>query len=150
MKKIALATVLALAAGMASAVELGVTANRDFGPNPDRNGYGVTIGQKFGAASAALGFERYTAGSNDLDRYSLVAGYDVAKVGVFTITPKAGVAYLQPQVGQTGYAALAGVGVSVPLNKTVSLTADYRYQAGQSRVNQYDGSTVSAGVKVSF
>lgn len=150
MKKIALATVLALAAGMASAVEVGVTANRDFSQNPDRNGYGVTIGQKFGATSATLGFERFTKGTNDLDRYSLVGGYDVAKLGRATLTAKAGVAYLQPQVGQTGYAALVGAGVSYPLSKSVSLTADYRYQAGQDRVDQYNGSTVSAGIKVGF
>lgn len=149
MKKIALATVLALAATMASAIEVGVTGNRDFA-GTDRNGYGVTVGQQFGATSATLGFERFTAGTNDLDRYSLVGGYNVGKIGQMTVAAKAGVAYLQPQTGSTGYAALVGAGVSYPLNNTVSLTADYRYQLGQDRVDAYNGSTVSAGIKVGF
>jgi outer membrane autotransporter protein len=149
MKKIALATVLALAATLASAVEVGVTGNRDFA-GTDRNGYGVTLGQQYGKVNATAGFERFTKGSNDLDRYSLVGGYDVAKLGKTTVTAKAGVAYLQPQTGSTGYAALVGAGVSYPLTKTVSLTADYRYQVGQDRVDQYNGSTVGAGLKVSF
>lgn len=150
MKKFALATLIALAVGSASAVELGVTTTRDYSQSPDRNGYGISLGEKFGKTGVTGGFERYTKGAVDLDRYSLVVGYDVAKVGVFTITPKVGVAYLQPQVGQTGYAATVGVGTSIPLNKTVSLTADYRHQIGQDRVNQYDGNTLTAGVKVSF
>ena len=49
-----------------------------------------------------------------------------------------------------GYAALVGAGVSYPLSKTVALTADYRYQAGQSKVSQFDGSTVAFGAKYSF
>lgn len=150
MKKVILASLLTLAVGAASAVELGVQGVRDFSGNPDRNGYGLSIGQKVGPVTATAGFERFTKGTNDLDRYSLVAGYDVTKLGQATLTAKAGVAYLQPQTGSTGYAALVGAGISYPLTKAVSLTADYRYQVGQERVDAYNGNTVSAGLKVSF
>jgi outer membrane autotransporter protein len=49
-----------------------------------------------------------------------------------------------------GYAAVVGAGVSYPISKKVALTTDYRYQAGQSRVNTFDGSTLLVGAKYSF
>ncbi len=151
MKKIALATVLALAAGVASAVELGVTANRDYSQNQDRNGFGITVGQKFDKVGVTAGFERYTQNANDLDRYSLVGGYDVAKIGGLTITPKVGVAYLDPQTTSSGWQASVGAGVSYALTKSVALTADYRYQTSlQNRVDNFNGNVISGGVKVSF
>lgn len=150
MKKIAIASLIALAATAASAVEVGVTATRDYSGTQDRNGFGFTVGQSFGKVGVAAGFERTTAGSNDQDRYSLVGGYDVAKVGAITITPKLGVAYLNNQTGSDGYAMTVGVGASVPLNKQVSLGVDVARQYGQDRVNQFDGNRVTVGIKTSF
>ena len=150
MKKAILAVALMASAGLASAAEIGVQGLRDYGTNPDRNGFGITVGQKFGAVTATAGFDRFTKGTNDLDRYSLVGGVDVAKLGPVTVAVKAGVAYLDPQTSSNGYALLAGAGVSYPLTKKVALTADYRYQHGQDRVSQFNGSTIGAGVKVSF
>ena len=147
MKKIFLVTAL-LAAFSAQAVELGINTSRD-GANSDRTGYGVTIGQKFGTVGITAGFDKYTTGT-ELSKYSLVGSYDVAKFGAVTVAAKAGVAYLDQKNTTDGYAALVGAGVTYPLAKQVSLTADYRYQAGQSRVNTLDGSTVSAGLKYSF
>lgn len=151
MKKIVLTTLLAVATGVVSAAEIGVQGLRDYSGATDRNGFGVTLGQNYGKVSATAGFERYTKGTNDLDRYSLTAGYDVAKVGKLTITPKVGVAYLDPQTTNNGWAGTVGVGASYAINKTVALTADYRYQSAiQNRVDNFNGSTVSAGVKVRF
>lgn len=151
MKKIVLATVLALAAGVASAVEVGVTANRDYSQNQDRNGFGVTVGEKFGKTSVTGGFERYTQNSNDTNRYSLVGGYDVATIGKLTVTPKVGVAYIDPTTTANGWQGSVGVGASYAINKTTSLTADYRYQTAlQTRVENFNGNVISAGVKVSF
>lgn len=151
MKKIALATMLALAVGSASAVEVGVTANRDYSQNQDRNGFGVTVGEKFGKTSVTGGFERYTQNANDTNRYSLVGGYDVAKFGPVTITPKVGVAYIDPTTTANGWQGSVGVGASYAINKTTSLTADYRYQTAlQTRVENFNGNVISAGVKVSF
>jgi hypothetical protein len=150
MKKLAIASVLALAAFSASAVEVGVNGSYDFGGSNERPGAGVTLGQKFGKMGVTAGFDRYTKGT-DQDKYSLVGSYDVATVANTTVAVKAGAAYLS-NTGNVadGYAALVGVGASLPVNKTVALTADYRYQAGQSRVNQFNGSTVAFGVKYSF
>ena len=136
------------AATTASAVELGINASRDMS-NSDRNGYGITLGQKTGKLGVTAGFDRYTTGT-DLNKYSLVGSYDVATFGSATVAVKAGVAYLDQKNTTDGYAALVGAGVSYPLSKQVALTADYRYQAGQSRVSSLDGNTVSAGIKYSF
>jgi len=151
MKKIVLALMFAGIASAASAVELGVTANRDYSQSTDRNGFGITLGQKFDKVGVTAGFERYTQNTNDLDRYSAVVGYDVAKFGDLTVTPKVGVAYLNPQTTSTGWQGQVGLGVSYAVTKNVAVTADYRYQSAlQTRVDNFNGSVVSAGVKVGF
>jgi opacity protein-like surface antigen len=150
MKKLAIASVLALAAASASAVEVGVNGSYDFGGANDRPGAGITVGEKFGKVGVTAGFDRYTKGT-DQNKWSLVGSYDVATVAGATVAVKAGAVYLD-NAGKTadGYAALVGAGVSYPLTKAVSLTADYRYQAGQTRVDQFNGNTVAFGAKYSF
>lgn len=150
MKKFAIASLIALAATAASALEVGVTATRDYSGEPNRNAAGLTVGQKFGAVGVTAGFERFTKGTNDQDRYSVVAGYDVAKVGPVTVTPKVGVAYLNNQNSADGYALTVGVGASLPVTKQVSLTADVAHQYGQKRVEAFDGNRVTVGVKYAF
>lgn len=149
MKKLAIASLIALAATSASALEVGVQATRDYAGN-DRNGGGVTLGHNYGALGVTAGIERTTKGDNDQNRYSLVAGYDVATLGPVTVTPKVGVAYLNNQVGENGYAMTVGVGASVPVTKTISLTADVARQYGQDRVQSFDGNRVTVGVKYKF
>jgi outer membrane autotransporter protein len=147
MKRVILVAAL-MAAFSAQAVEVGVNASSDTA-NTDRTGYGVTIGQKFDKVGVTAGFDRYSTGI-DLNKYTLMGSYDVAKVGTATVAVKAGVAYLDQKNAKDGYAGLVGAGVSIPVTKQVAATVDYRYQAGQSRVNNLDGSTVSAGLKYSF
>ena len=150
MKNILIASILALTAFSASAVEIGVNGSYDFGSPTERPGAGITIGEKFGKFGVTAGFDRYTK-TTDQDKYSLVGSYDVATIAETTVAVKAGAAYLSNTSGiSDGYAVLVGVGVNHPITKAVSLTADYRYQAGQSRVNQFDGSTVALGAKYSF
>ena len=150
MKKIAIASLIALAATAASALEVGVTTTRDYSGAENRNGAGVTVGEQFGKVGVTAGFERFTKGTNDQDRYSLVAGYDVAKLGPVTVTPKVGVAYLNNQVGQDGYAMTVGVGASMPVTKQVSLGLDVARQYGQDRVQAFDGNRVTVGLKYKF
>ena len=150
MKKILIATTIALAATAASALEVGVIGTRDYSGAENRNGAGITLGHNYGKVGVTAGFERFTKGTNDQDRYSLVAGYDVAKLGPVTVTPKIGVAYLNNQTGEDGYAMTVGVGASVPVAKRVSLTADVARQYGQDRVQAFDGNRVTVGVKYSF
>jgi hypothetical protein len=149
MKKLAIATALVLAAGAASALELGVTATRDYAGD-NRNYGGVTLGQSFGNFNATVGAERSSVGSNDQNRYSVVGGYDLFKLGPVTVTPRVGVAYLDNQVGQDGYAATVGVGATVPVTKQVSVGLAVDRQYGQDRVNQFDGNRVTAAVKYRF
>ena len=149
MKKLAIASVLALAAFSASAVEVGVNGSYDFGGANDRPGAGITVGEKFGKVGVTAGFDRYTKGT-DLDKYTVMGSYDVTKIGFATLSAKAGVAYLDQKNSNDGYAALIGAGVSIPVTTAVAATVDYRYQAGQSRVKSLDGSTISAGLKYSF
>ena len=149
MKKFAIATMIALAASAASALEVGVTAGRDYA-GTSRNVAGLTVGHNLGPVGVTVGVDRATQGANDQDRYSLVAGYNVAKLGPVTVAVKGGAAYLNNQTGQDGYAALIGVGASLPVNKNVALTVDATRQYGQDRVNSFDGNRVTAGVKYSF
>ena len=134
----------------ASAVEVGVNGTRDYSGTSDRTGYGVTLGQKFGTIGVEAGYNRFTQSTNDQNRYSLVASYDVAKIGPVTIAVKGGVAYLDNQTSSNGYAVTAGVGASVPVAKNLAATVDYRRQEGQSRVNAFDGNQVAVGLKYSF
>jgi opacity protein-like surface antigen len=147
MKKVILITALLTSIGV-QAVELGINGSRDTA-NTDRTGVGITVGQKFGSFGVTAGFDQYKDGT-DLNKYSLVGSYDVTNVGPVTLAAKAGVAYLDQKGAADGYAALVGAGASYPLTKQLALTADYRYQAGQSRVSNLNGSTVYAGVKYSF
>ena len=149
MKKILFAT-LATLAFSASAVEVGVNGIRDYSGTSDRTGYGVTLGEKYGAIGVEGGYNRFTQGSNDQDRYSLVASYDVTKIGPVTLAVKGGVAYLNNQTSSNGYALTAGVGASVPVYKSLAATVDYRRQEGQSRVSAFDGNQVAVGLKYSF
>ena len=149
MKKIAIATVIALAATAASALEMGITATRDYAGS-NRNFGGVTIGNTYGKLNATAGFERSAVGADDQNRYSLVGGYDVATLGPVTVTPKVGVAYLDNQASADGYAMTVGVGASVPVNKQVSFTVDFARQYGQTRVQAFDGNRTTVGLKYKF
>jgi outer membrane autotransporter protein len=149
MKKIAIATILAVTAMSVSALEVGVTGTRDYA-GTDRDGYGLTVGQSFGKVGVTAGFDRFTSGTNDQNRYSIVTGYDVANLGVVTVTPKVGVAYLDNQTGSDGYAMTVGIGASLPVTKQVSVGLDLARQYGQDRVNTFDGNRVTAGVRYKF
>ena len=55
MKKLAFASILALAAVSASAIEVGVTGVAQTSLTPDRYGYGVTVGENFGGYNLTAG-----------------------------------------------------------------------------------------------
>ena len=179
MKKFAIASIIALAATAVSALEVGVTTGKNLaktngtdcgfvvGPSTctqgvDRTEYGVTVGEKFGRVGITAGFARSNGGSSITqptdgaykdqvqDRYSLVAGYDVAKIATITVTPKLGVAYLNNARDTDGYAMTIGVGASIPLTKQVSLSLDAVRQYGQDRVNQFNGTRITAGASYRF
>lgn len=147
--KYALAMTALCASVAASALEVGVTVNKDFATTPNRSAGGVTLGGKVGDVGLTAGYEQYTKGI-DQDKWSFVASYDVLRYGPSTFAVKAGGVYLDNKTGQDGYAWVAGVGGEYSLTKNWALTADYRYQVGQKRVEQFDGSTFGAGLKYKF
>lgn len=147
--KIALAGALLAISSIASAVEVGVVGSYDYGPSNNRAGGGITIGQKFGSVGLTAGIEQYNKNENQT-KMTLVGSVDVAKVLGATIAVKGGAAYLNNSSSADGYAWIAGVGATYPLTKQWALTADYRYQVGQNRVNQFDGNSALFGVKYSF
>jgi opacity protein-like surface antigen len=150
MKKFAIATLLAVAAISASAVEVGVTAVDATTPNPNRYGYGVTVGENFGAYNVTAGVSRFIREGNDQTRVTLVGSREVYKVGPVGLSARAGVAYLNNQTGEDGSALLVGVGAQVPVAKNVAATLSVDRQYGQNRVSSFDGNAITAGVKVGF
>jgi hypothetical protein len=149
MKKTLIATTLALAVTAASALEVGVQMGRDFS-SPNRNYGGVTLGHAIGPASLTLGYDRTAVTGNDQNRWSLVAGYDLMRVGPVTVTPMLGAAFLDNQTGSDGLAMTAGVGASVPVTNRIRAVVDWTYQVGQNRVNANNGNRITAGVRYTF
>ena len=151
MKKVLIGTVLSIAMMSASAFEVGVKVGRDFS-DVNRNYGGITISDSVGPVSVSLGFDRSYVGENDQNRWSLVGGYDLVKIGNVKVTPTVGGAYLSNQSSDNGYAMTVGTEVSAPISFVKNLTGvvDYTYQVGQSRVNQFDGSRVSVGLRYKF
>lgn len=163
MKKIILGLTILFAGAFASAAEIGITTIRDYStsmipyctklPCPameNRNAVGVNVSDKSGRVGLAFGLEMFTAGSNPLDRLSATFSYDLVKTESFALAPKVGVAYVDSQFFRDGFALTTGLGVSVPITKTVSLTADYWKQTGQSKIKEYNGTQASIGLKYRF
>ena len=150
MKKSLLILALMSAIGSASALEVGVNGGYTYG-GPDRATYGVSVGEKFGKVGVEATIDRATKTNDDQNRFAVVGSYDVAKVGQATVAVKGGIAYLDNASGTSdGFATLVGAGVSYPLTKQIAATVDYRYQVGQSRVDQFNGNQVAVGLKYSF
>jgi opacity protein-like surface antigen len=152
MKKIALATVLALAAVSASAVEVGVVGGTDFLNNGGNRGTaGLTIGQHFDKFSVTAEGLRETR--NNTNKYNLLAGYDVAKLGSATFTVKAGVSYIDNGTitqHSDRYAGVIGAGVSIPVTSKIDATVDYRFTDTKENVVGFQGNTVLVGARYSF
>ena len=110
----------------------------------------MTVGQKFGPVNVTGGFERATTGPEMQDRVSVVAGYDLVKVGAVTFSANVGAAYLNNDVSADGYAVTVGGAAQMPLTKTVTAVVGVARQYGQERVNQFDGNRVTVGLKYKF
>lgn len=152
MKKSLLAVLLVMS-GAVSAVEVGINAGGISGGNAGGI-VGVTVGDHFGKFSVDAGFAQGWQDVTTTNRWTLVGGYDIAKVAGVTITPKVGYAYLNnsstTSINRTpsASAALVGVGASYPITKEIAATADYAYQFTGNSNNI--GNVLTAGVKYSF
>ena len=130
----------------ASAVELGVVGGGTTGSN-DGGLAGVTIGQKFGKFGVTAGYSQAWLQAGDQNRYTLVASYDLYKGDKFIVAPKIGYAYLN-QTANSGSAGIVGLGVEIPLNKNLALTADYAYQFAQD--SNLNTNVITGGIKYKF
>lgn len=149
MKKIAIASLIALAATASSALEVGITTARAYTGTNNSNG-GITISEKYGNVGVEVSFERYVREVGDQNRLGITGSYGLFTAGPAVVEGKLGAAYLENQREANGYALTVGVGAKLPITKTVAATLDLRHQVGQSRVQMFDGNAVIAGVKVSF
>jgi hypothetical protein len=154
MKKGVLLVALLATFGLAQAVEVGVfgakdESHQDQGKNHSH--YGLTVSEQIGKVSVEGEYSRMNQSGNNQDKYSVIAGYDVYKLGFVTLTPKVGASYLN-NAGTTadGYAVRVGLGASAPLADHVKFGVDFYRQYGQDRVNAYDGNTVQASIKYAF
>lgn len=154
MKKVLLTLALSLGLiGTASAIEVGINGGGISGGNAGGLA-GVTVGEQFGKFNVAAGFARGWQDVTTSDRWTLVGGYDVANVAGITVTPKIGYAYLSnssttlANSTPSASAGLVGFGLSYPVTKQVSATADYAYQFSSNSNNT--GNVFTAGLKYRF
>lgn len=146
MKKIALATVLALAVGSAHALELGVTASD--AQKLDNKGYGLSLGLGgVGPVRLTAGWEKF---QSEQDRVSLVAGLPLVKLDKAQLSVKGGVVWMHNTNVVDGYAGVAGLGLDLPVTKKVTVGVDVTRQWGESKVAAFDGNKVTAALKFKF
>ena len=154
MKKIAIASMLALAAISASAVEVGIIGGETFQSNSHTNNpAGITVGESFGKFGVAAEIEHNfkKKNSTEANNFNLVGSYEVAKLGSAGIGLKAGVGYVDSRSGHpNGYEALVGAGVTIPVTAKISATAEYRYAKAQDRISNQSGNQALVGIKYSF
>jgi len=154
MKKVLLAFALSMGLiNTASAVNFGVNGGVMTGGN-DGGLAGVTVGEKWGKFGVDAGFARGWGQDTTQDRWTLVAGYDVAKVAGVTVTPKVGYGYIDnsnttiANAAPSASVAIVGLGGSLPITKNISATADYAYQFSGSSNN--NANVITGGLKYSF
>ena len=154
MKKVLLALAVTFGfMGTASAVNFGVNGGVMTGGN-DGGIAGVTVGEKWGKIGVDAGFARGWGQDTTQDRWTLIAGYDVAKVAGVTVTPKVGYGYIDnsnttiANAAPSASVAIVGLGGSLPITKSISATADYAYQFSGSSNN--NANVITGGLKYSF
>jgi opacity protein-like surface antigen len=149
MKKTLLAIAMLATLGVAQAMDLTIIGGRDYAV-PHSNDYGIGLGQQMGKYSITGEIESVKHIGMKENRYDLIGGYDLYKFKGNTLTAKVGGAYIRVEGVKSGYAGSAGLGLTIPVAKNVALTADYRYQQTQKRIDTFTGNSVTAGIKISF
>lgn len=139
--------------GTASAVTLGVNGGVMTGGN-DGGLAGVTVGDKWGKFGLDAGFARGWGQDTTSDRWTLMAGYDLIKLGDVTVAPKVGYGYIDnsnttiANNSPSASVAIVGLGGSLPITKNIAITADYAYQFSGSSNN--NANVITGGLKYSF
>jgi len=148
MKKLLATALTTLSIGTASAVEVGVGYARDI--SNDVNGVGISVGESWNKFSLTASAERFDVVGGNQDQVSLVAGYQVLKVMGVAVEAQFGASYITSDVAKDGLTSVVGLGTSVPLTKSISITNDIRRNIGTGDMKVHNGTTVGVGVKYSF
>lgn len=148
MKKtlIALSTVLAMSS--ASALDIGAGYTRNV--SNDVNGYGINVGQTWKQLSLTAGATRFDVAGGSHDEVSLIAGYRLLKVMGISVEGQLGATYVTSDVAKDGLVSVLGLGVSMPVTKTVAVTANVRRNIGIDSMKVHDGTTAGLGLRYSF
>lgn len=136
--------------GTASANEFGVSVSRDWGGGDlDRAGFSLRIPADQRLAFE-VGVERNVQNSTDQDRYSAGIAYKVYQLGPVAVDGKFSVAYLHNSADTDGLVGNVGVGLRLPVTKTISANAVLGRQFGHDSMSKFDTNTVSLGLSYKF
>jgi outer membrane autotransporter protein len=149
MKKLLIATILASAAGFASAADVTLSTGHNTATNQNMVGLSTTLA-KSGALGVVVGADRSTSGVESVNRAHAALTADVAKVWGATVTTRVGAAFVDRSVNENGVVGVVGVSATYPLTKSVSAVADYSYQYANDRNRDLNGSIVAVGLRVAF
>lgn len=157
MKKVIIATALAVAAASAQAWEVSARGSYDWsGANSSGGGVALSQGVTLpfvGAVRASVEATRVAESPNGVNQVALVATKDLAKLPLnVTVGVRGGVAYIEPlgEARSGGAAALLGVAASFPVTKTVSVEAGLDRRFVESRPGVADGNVGFVGLAVKF
>lgn len=150
MKKLLTILSTTLLISSASAAELGVVTSRDWGGR-DQDRAGLNLRWPIDKKMAfEAGVERNIEASRERDRYSLSMAYELARVGSIAIDGRFGAAYLRNKALDDGLMGTVGVGVRVPLTKTVNANAVLVRQIGHGDMSKFDTNVITLGLSYDF
>jgi hypothetical protein len=148
MKKSLISLAILATVSAANAVEFGVGYTRDI--TNEINGYGVSVTQSWKKWSLGAQADRFEVVGGNQDQFTVVAGHEIAKVHKLVIDAHAGATYIQSEVGKDGLVPVAGLSVSYPIIKNMSIAADVRRAIRIEDLKQYEGTSLGVGIKYKF
>lgn len=143
MKKLTIATALALSVLTATAADVSVSTVRDM--TTEQNGYRVTVALPLANLSATKVEGNYV-------RWAIGHNFPLTSVGPVALSASlAGVYHnTQKSSSEDGYGFTVGGKATMPVTKNVNVVASIERFTGQSRISNSDGNTASLGLNVKF
>lgn len=146
MKKTLIAFAFAFAASASMAVDVGVTAFRDF--NSDQNGAKVTLSQgNYGGFKPTV---TLTSINNSYLRYSAGVDYNIFTSGKLTVGANVSGVYQDSYVGSNGFGLVGGLKTTYALSPKFDVVGSVERFVGQERINYSNGLSVGVGLVTKF
>ena len=134
----------------ASANEFGVSVSRDWGGGDlDRAGFSVRVPADQRLAFE-VGVERNVQNSTEQDRYSAGVAYKVYQLGPVAVDGRFSVAYLHNSADNDGLVGNLGLGLRLPVTKTIAANAVLGRQFGHDSMSKFDTNTLALGLSYKF